>query len=50
MMTWKRTQLTSNNDKEEDPTVSDKLEGYKIYFHYLPKINCTKKEMLNFKL
>lgn len=35
-----------NHYKEEDPTVFDKWEGYKIHFQYPPKINCTEEEII----
>ena len=35
-----------NHYKEEDPTVFDKWEGYKIPFQYPPKISCTEEEII----
>ena len=35
-----------NHDKENDPTIPDKWEGYEIHLHYPPKIDCTEDEML----
>ena len=35
-----------NHDREEDPTVPDKWEGYEMHLHYPSKINCTEEKML----
>ena len=35
-----------NHDKENDLTISDKLEGYEMHLHYPPKIDSTEDEML----
>ena len=35
-----------NHDKDNDPTIPDKWEGYEMHLHYPPKIDCTEDEML----